>query len=92
VISRFGKFMVHAWKSLYVEVRTKDIVCRFIGAELIFTPQTYRIYGKFASKNIVGGGLWASSVEISVFPSPIGSMLTTFGFSLLSWGIVCKIL
>ena len=35
----------------------------------------------------VQGDFWALSVETLVFPSPTGYMLTTFGSSLLNWGI-----
>jgi hypothetical protein len=38
------------------------------------------------------GDLWAYSVEIQVFATPIGSMLTSFGFPLLNWGIFYKFL
>ena len=35
----------------------------------------------------VQGAFWANPVEIPVFPSPTGYMLTSFGFSSLIWGI-----
>ena len=42
--------------------------------EMLFTPN-------------LEGGFWASSVKILVFPSPIGYIWTSFGFSLLIGGM-----
>jgi hypothetical protein len=38
------------------------------------------------------GDFWAYSVEILVFASPTGYMLTSSGFPLLHWGIFYKFL
>ena len=38
------------------------------------------------------GDFWALSIEILVFASPTASMLTSFGFSILIWGIFHKFL
>ena len=41
---------------------------------------------------VIGGDVWASTVEILVFESPTGYMLTSSGFLLLNWGIFYKFL
>ena len=50
-------------------------------------------YGKIEySQPSVRGDFWALSVDILVFASPTGYMLTSSGFPLLNWGIFYKFL
>ena len=55
----------------------------------------YRAYGNKLPGRVLHsdrGDSWASSVEILVFASPTGYMLTTSGFPILNWGIFHKFL